>query len=340
MPRKSKSKSKSSTKAAPSTPLRQRLAAVGRSKAARVLLIVLLAGSFAGGGLCGLASLEDHIHTRRASQNDIRFTVRLENIPAWVPPTLARLVTRELIPPRGMDFEDPALCRRIYDQAHRAAWLVDVASVRRVRTGPDTGRVDVTATFRRPVARVRYQQQSWFVDTRGVILPPREVPRWAARTHPGGPIRYYISDDAAAPRSRVVPIHYILIDGVRTPPPSVGQPWDAPDLQAGIRLVNLVNQKDWANQITVVDVRNFDRRVTASEPELRMYAQTGQGHATDIRFGRFPHPGGGDWVISPARKLEYLDQYASDHGGRLAGINSYIDVRYDELRVSIHTYEN
>jgi len=311
-----------------------------KTKTARVLLILLIAGSLAGGGLWGFAALEDHIRTRRTAQHNIRYTVRLANIPAWVPPTLARLVTRELIPPQSMAFEDPALCRQIFNQARSAAWLVDVASVQRVRTGPETGRVDVVATFRRPIARVRYQQQSWFVDTHGVILPPSEVPRWAARTAPGGPIRYYISDDAVPPRSRVVPIHYILIDGVRTPPPGVGHTWDAPDLLAGIRLVNLVNQKDWANQITVVDVRNFDRRVTRSEPELRMYAQTGQGHPTDIRFGRFPHAGGGDWVISPARKLEYLDQYAEDHGGRLAGINSYIDVRYDELRVSIHTYEN
>ncbi len=100
-------------------------------------------------------------------------------------------------------------------------------------------------------------------------------------------------------------------------------------------MLRLVHNKPYANQITAIDVRNFAGRISRAEPHLRMYAQVGQGGSTDIRFGRFPLPGG-DYVISPERKLSYLDEYAEDHGGQLAGLNRYIDLRYDELHVSIN----
>ena len=49
-----------------------------------------------------------------------------------------------------------------------------------------------------------------------------------------------------------------------------------------------------------------------------------------------PIPGGGDYVVSPERKLSYIDQYVARNGGRLAGINTYLDLRYDQLHVSIN----
>jgi len=55
---------------------------------------------------------------------------------------------------------------------------------------------------------------------------------------------------------------------------------------------------------------------------------------TDIRFGRFPTADGLDYCIRPQRKLQYLDEYVRAHDGRLAGINAYIDLRYDTLYVS------
>ena len=131
-------------------------------------------------------------------------------------------------------------------------------------------------------------------------------------------------------------IHYVVIDGVRTPPPSPGGKWIADDLAAGVQLVQLVRRRRYYAQITVVDVRNHAQRITRNEPELRLFAQIGRGRPTDIRFGRFPAPGGGDYVVSPRRKMSYLDRYAAGHAGRLAGINSYLDLRFDELHVSIN----
>ena len=61
----------------------------------------------------------------------------------------------------------------------------------------------------------------------------------------------------------------------------------------------------------------------------------GTGKTTDIRFGRLPHAEG-DFVVSPARKVSYVDQYVARNGGRLAGLNAYLDLQYDELHVSTY----
>jgi TusA-related sulfurtransferase len=131
-------------------------------------------------------------------------------------------------------------------------------------------------------------------------------------------------------------LHYLDVQGVVCPPPEIGRRWEAPDLDEGLRLVELVMDRDFANQITAVDVRNYNGRISSVEPHLRMYAQIGRGPATDIRWGRFPTPDGTDYVVSPQRKMQYLEGYAADHGGRLAGFNRYLDLRFGELHVSIN----
>ena len=56
---------------------------------------------------------------------------------------------------------------------------------------------------------------------------------------------------------------------------------------------------------------------------------------TDVRFGRLPGCAI-DCIVSPRRKIWYLDDYAANHNGRIAGINSYLDLRYDNLHVSLN----
>ena len=94
--------------------------------------------------------------------------------------------------------------------------------------------------------------------------------------------------------------------------------------------------KPYANQITVVDVRNYGSRISPDEPQLRMYAQVGGGGVTDIRFGHFSAGRGGDYNVAQTRKMSYLDDYVSRQKGRLAGVHSYLDLRYDELHVSLY----
>jgi hypothetical protein len=98
----------------------------------------------------------------------------------------------------------------------------------------------------------------------------------------------------------------------------------------------LVLEKPYANQIITVDVRNYNGRISRREPYLSMRAQVGDGPYTDIRFGRFPAPEGGDYEISSQDKMANLDQYWADHNGMLAGLSTYIDLQYDELHYSVN----
>ena len=207
------------------------------------------------------------------------------------------------------------------------------------------GRVEpVQAEFRQPIASVSSsgQVRREYVDAEGVRLPASGVPMWAAVIPPTDDSElarqvYFVDREDIPPGLQARPIHYIRIDGVRElPPRQVGQCWKGDDLAAGLKLVKLIRTRPYANQITTVDVGNHARRALPSEPELRMYAQVGKGRPTDIRFGRFSVPGVRDFNIAAERKMSYLDQYVQENNGHLAGINSFIDLRYDDLTYSLN----
>lgn len=302
-------------------------------RARPVLVVCVLLGGLAVGLAAGFDAMERYVAGVRACQAAVRYHVELQDTPKWMPATLGRLILSQ-VTPEGLAFDDSRLCAAVGQRAEACPWVASVRAVRRERLGAGRGVVRLEAEYRRPVARVRYDGRRRYVDGEGVVLPYGQVPKWAARVD--GQVRYFVFPDAVPAGRTPLPIHYILIDGVATRPPAEGRRWDAEDLQAGLRLVKLLHTRKYVNQVTVVDVRNFRERVSPTEPELRMYAQQGQGRPTDIRFGRFPHPAGGDWVVSPDRKLRYLDEYVADHAGNLAGNHSYIDVRFDELRVSMN----
>jgi hypothetical protein len=309
--------------------LRQNLTGRG-GKVAGVVLIVL---AVAVGGTAAFSAMERYVKTTRQSAGPVRFSLKLTNLSDWMPASLARAILADLSP-EGLRFEDPQLCRKVFDRVADNPWVRQVRQVRRVQTGPNRGEVRISADFRRPIARVQQDGKMFVIDAEGVVLPARQVPQWVGDVD--GKTRYYLYRDGVPEGIRPARLHYIVIQGVQSPPPIDGQQWVADDLQAGLKLLKLVLTRPYANQVTVVDVRNYAQRISDAEPELRMWAQVGRSRPTDIRFGRFPQPAGGDWVISPARKMQYLDGYVEDQGGRLAGVHQYIDVRFDELRVSLN----
>lgn len=295
-------------------------------------------------GLCvllgvgiSLKLLEANILERRRARPVREVRVRFLPRPVWLPDRLAREVAADLIPP-GLDIRAADAAREIHARATANPWLTDVREVR--KTGGDSPgqvRLDVHASFRRPIARAGRDGRYFYVDTEGVRLPEGQVPRFVVRP-PGsdGPGELYLTEADVPDGVRARRIHYIVIEGGRSEPPSVGRPWDTADLHAGLRLVRMVLDRPYAGQITVVDVSNHARRISDRLPELRMFAQVGSDTApTEIRFGRFPD-GPGDYVIAPERKLSYLDEYAARNDGRLTGANRYLDLRYDQLHVSLN----
>jgi hypothetical protein len=261
-----------------------------------------------------------------------------------MPQGLARDIAQALVSVRTPFVADD-LAASIY---RRAADNPHVAEVRRViwhaGDAPGVAIVEIDCRFRMPVARVDLSGTTWgyaYVDREGYRLPDSDAPQWVIHlaptaARPKGANYFFRDGDALPAGAQPLAVHYITLRGVTASAPAVGKQWAGQDIQDGLRLVELVLTRSYANQITIVDVRNHEGRISQSQPHLRMYAQMGNGPVTDIRFGRFPAPSGGDYEVSPDVKMSHLDDYFLDHGRRLAGLNSYIDLQYDQLIYSVN----
>jgi len=282
----------------------------------------------------GLRAMERWVLTRQApAPRSLR--LMLVGAPAWMPPSLRRAIAANLAPPRQSTY-DARLPQKISQRAGKNPWIRRVHKVRR-RSGPnpDEAVVELHAEYRKAVARIRLGRTFAYVADDGVRLPAERAPRWVGRLRGAdGALRQvcFLRAEEVPPGLHVRQVHYFRIEGVRGAAPPIGQRWPGEDLADAMRLIALVVRKPYANQITVVDVRNHRWRISRGEPCLRMYAQIPNGPPTDIRFGRFCQAGG-DFNVPAARKIAYLDQYAATHGV-LAGQNEYLDLQYDELHVS------
>jgi len=357
--RRKRKKAAAQTRAKPKKPSRLRLWSAGVNDrsgrpAVRPLLWIAAVLALAGGAAAGFKALERSVLTAGGPGAPARIRIAFSKQPDWMPGGLVRRVSASLVPKR-VNFRDNALTAEVHHRAEVNPWVRRVHGVtKRVTDDPELGLLEVHAEFRRPIACVNVNGRYEYFDVKGWRLPADQVPQWVVMESgrsagvPGGTPKArlprglkqdcYLDRLEVPPGVRAERIHYITIAGVdrtRAPLPAVGRPWDAPDLLEGLKLAQLLCTRWYANQISVVDVRNHAGRISKTEPYLRMYAQVGRSRTTDIRFGRFPAPGGGDYVVSPERKMSYLDGYYEDHGGRLAGINTYIDLRYDQLHVSL-----
>jgi len=261
--------------------------------------------------------------------------LRFKSCPAWMPQVVAEQITASLSPPQ-MKFNDKGFSSEIYRLAKACPWIKEVRGVRKHPTAdPRVGVVVIDAVFRKPLARVRAPGGYAYFDAAGVRLPAGQVAKLVAKVRTSADLLprqlCFLHPDHVPERLRTEDIHYILIYGLGEAPP-VGRRWEGPEVADALRLVRLVSSRPYANQITVVDVRNHGGRINEDEPFIRMFAQAGRGQPTDIRFGRF-RLDGSDFEVSAERKISYLDEYVADHGGRLAGLDRYLDLRYDELHV-------
>jgi len=294
-------------------------------------------------GVWGLRKAEAHLLGPDRFGQVTAIEVRLVDCPPWMPTRVARRIQASCFP-EGLGFYDDALTAAVYRRAAANAWVRQVRSVRKyVRAGGTEGVIDVRCDYRRPVACVETTSgfaaatdRDVYVDADGVRLPHADVPKYAVR-FTGMDGRHheetFASSQAVPPHSEVWRIEYPVIRGIASATPANGRRWDAGDLAAGLRLLALLADRPYANQITVVDVRNHDGRLAPDEAHLRMLAQVGQGRPTRILFGRFPK-GMVDVVVSPQRKLSYLDWYVSredNEAGLLAGLDEELDLRYDRL---------
>ncbi len=179
---------------------------------------------------------------------------------------------------------DDQLTVRVAERFRRSGWVKDVHWVRKY---PD-GSVRVKCEYRRPIGMVQVKDEYVPVDIEGYRLP--EV---YDRLSPG----------------------WIMIAGVSSPPPPVGQKWTGSDLQAGIRLTAMFFDLPWANRIASIDVSNYRGRRDAGRSHIVLATQQG----TRIRWGSAP----GEEIEepTPAEKIRNIE-----HQLRVDPARAYIDV--------------
>jgi len=293
-----------------------------------VWLVAVVAVAF--GTVVGLKNLERRILDGKGGSKTRSVRVVLAERPQWMPTALADEIGKQLLP-TDADYRQADLAKRVYELARDNPWIRHVrVAAKRGRNEEKIGVIEVHADFRKPLARVLGPDGYYrFVDEEGYVLPPLQVPRWVV-TVPARDGRQsrqicYISSTDVPGDQRAKSIHYVTVKGVDNPSPGVGRKWPGDDVADGLKLAKLITAKPYGNQIPVTDVHNW--------PLLRMYAQIRTSRRTEILFGRFPQPAG-DYVVPTNRKLGYLDTYAAENGGRLAGLNRCLDLRLDQLYVT------
>jgi hypothetical protein len=153
--------------------------------------------------------------------------VRFVDAPRWFNGDLSQhlLQTAEMhLAGDPMRRDDLVACR---EALLATGWFESVAQVRRV--APD--QVEIEAVFVRPYAVLRDAEGDHLVDVVGRLLP----------------LKY----DLGARTS------FITITGAHFHrPQQCGEVWEGADVIAALRLLNVIDQQPWRNQVTHVDVTN------------------------------------------------------------------------------------
>ena len=258
-------------------------------------------------------------------------------------------------------YDSPELCKCVYDELMKSPWIESVESVKRVepklvrfqpRKGAQVNRVQksyksyrgsvkIVAKFREPIAMVWSKHpgsnQYHYVDAKGVRLPEKQVPYW--KVYDGKKYHYYLrSKEYKIPRHfRKQRVHYVRIDGVLTAPREIGVVWKSVALPDALKLASIVKNRFFADQISVIDVGNYNHRNSDADSEIVMIAQKGRSSKTRILFGRFPRNKGADYVITPAKKFAKLEEFIRENGNNIAGVCYELDLRHEWLgRVKNH----
>lgn len=190
-------------------------------------------------------------------------------------------------------------------------WVKKVNFVRRTYGNGPGDTVEVSADFRTPVAMVRWENEYWYVDAEGVRLPEH---------FNNTQIRQML---AAGGRPT-----FRIIEGVAHFPGDTGKPWQGKDLRAGLELLALLSDKPYADQITRIDVGNYDGRVNANESQINLITR----YDTQVRWGQAPSSRAFFVEQRVDRKLDVLQQ-ACRQTGRVDMNLPWIDLRFDNATV-------
>lgn len=257
-------------------------------------------GAVLGLGLCagfwwGFQRLGEYAAAATAT---VPLHVAWQNMPELAPEdqqVILGQIERSIAPVLRQQLSEPDLCRWVAEGVANVAWVERVNRVEKERDGS----VRISATFRKPLARVDVQGRGYLVDAAGIRLPGE-----------------YNTIDLE--RGLVY-----VISGVRARVPEVGQRWSkddpnavTPDLAAGLRLAETLLSAERAGKLPFrawlrgIDVSNFNRGIDRFQAPLRLLT-IHPNHM--IQWGE---PPGTELTIEPtaSQKIDALGLYYQSLG--------------------------
>lgn len=274
-------------------------------RGALVAVVVAVVGA---AGVLGLRRLEGHVHNLNRFER-VQLWVYWEDCPDFLQSTanahILRGLEHELALTASDTVLDEGLAKRVAASLSRPSigW---VKKVNRVIVRPD-GRVSIQCEFREPAAYVAMGRATcYLVDNEGVRLPGE-----------------YAVEDCESSR-------LLMIRGVEQTQPDVGEHWYGEDLSSGLRLVSMLYQQPFRDQVASINVENYAGRISPRQPHLVMATNR---PGSRIWWGRPPNDENG--IENTARqKLALLQQLYSEYG-RIDINQPFIDVRTYPNSVSV-----
>lgn len=223
--------------------------------------------------VCGA---ENELRTLEAFEVDPGF-MKIREMPPWLDENWAETIPNPFEGRRSVNLFEPGLTEKIHDAFSASPWIEEVSQVRK----EFPNRLKIKLRIRTPLAAIPWGDEYLLVDGHGVLLPRR----WASVPRFDFPVR--------------------VVQGVRRVPPSPGEVWASPGLEAGLRVAALLtgSKKKIFERVTRIDVSLLREDGRSGRTEILLYTAEGGGH---IEWGA--GPGRRSAVDLPVeRKLENLE---------------------------------
>lgn len=224
--------------------------------AMRFMLAALVTAAALGSSAYGIARLDDHVDRLVNRHTEMR--IEFVEMPRALRGRADTVMVERMEPVLDGSWTDPALCERAAAAISDVGW---VSAVRWIRRGGD-GVLRVYCSYRLPYALINAGGTFYAVDRTGVRVP--------------GEYGY----DAS----------FVLLDGIHGSPPAEGALWPGEDVQAALRLAEVIRDEPYARQITGIVVSNFAGRLNPNQSHVSL--------ATDRAGGRV------HWGSAPGREIE------------------------------------
>jgi len=259
---------------------------------------VVIAAGLIAGGILAMQSLERYV-ANIAGQRQVALQVQFLNPPEWMSDSLIQEIC-DSTGIRSDDFLlDKVLPERWAKNLAGNPWVSKVNLVHRNYRGI----VALDCELRRPVAQIRQADGIYYLDEKGVVLPPAEL----------------IGSEE----------HLVELRGDTVRLPKPGKAVESLPLLAGLHVLTMIRQVDEAlpedqrlwNELAIMDVSNYEGRVDPRRAHLMLYTT----NETEVRWGAAVGQSRGYAEASPKEKLRYLYIKHRQEGS----LNSY---RYVDLR--------